>query len=113
MLAQNFGSHLFMARIDVGVHEKNRDGLDIEFSYLTGKCFQRWDIQWINDFTFAPGSLGYFETQLPRNQWLVALIMKVKRIGPVAASDFQNIAKALTGDQGCLRALALNQRVDD
>jgi hypothetical protein len=39
--------------------------------------------------------------------------MKVKRIGPVAASDFQNIAKALTGDQGCLRALALNQRVDD
>src|SRR5438132_9659181 len=102
-----------MARVDVGVHEKNSDGLDIEFPYLAGKFFKRWDIQRIDNFTLAVHPLGYFEAQLTRYQRFIPLIMEIKRIGPVAAGDLQNIAKSLAGDQGCLRAFSLNQRVDN
>src|SRR5713226_8101870 len=102
-----------MCRVDVRVHEKNGDGLDVEFPYLAGKFFQRRDIQRIDDLTLAAHTLGYFEAQLTRDQGFVTLIMEIKWIGPVPAGDFQNVAEALTGDQCCLRALALNQRVDD
>src|SRR5262245_14163369 len=102
-----------MSRVDVGVHEKNGDRLDVEFSYFAGKRFQRWDRQRSDHFTLAVHPFGDFEAQLTRNQRFIPLIMKIKRIGPVTARNFQNIAKDFTGYQGSLRALALNRRVDD
>ena len=48
-----------------------------------------------------------------RDQRLVAAVVQVERIGPVAARDLQHVAEALGGDQRGLGALALDQRVDD
>src|SRR5581483_11939556 len=43
---------------------------------------------------------------------LIALIMQIEGIGPVAAGDFQNVAKALARYQRGGRAFALDQGVD-
>ena len=77
-----------MSRVNIRIHEKNRDGLDVEVPYLAGKLFKRWDIQRIDNFTLAAGTFGHFEAQLTRDQGLVTLVMKIKRIRPVAARDF-------------------------
>ena len=77
-----------MNRVNIRIHEKNRDGLDVEVPYLAGKLFKRWDIQRIDNFTPAAGPLGHFEAQLTRDQGLVTLVMKIKRIRPIAARDF-------------------------
>ena len=57
--------------------------------------------------------LGTSKPQLARDQRLVAPIMQVEGIGPVAARDFEHIAETLAGDQRGLRAVALDQGIDD
>ena len=44
---------------------------------------------------------------------LVAAIVQVERIGPVAARDFEHVAKTRCRDKRRLGALALDQRIDD
>ena len=38
--------------------------------------------------------------------------MEIEGIGPVAAGDFQNVAKTFAGNQRSLRAFALDQGID-
>ena len=107
------GGGFFMGRVDIGIHEKNRHRLDAKFFDFIGELFQRRRIERRDHFAFAAHPLGDFEAQLARNQGLVALIMQIEGIGPVAAGDFENVAKALARHQRSLRAFALDQRIDD
>ena len=102
-----------MRRVDIRVHEEDRHRLDAEFSDFVGEFFQRRQIERRDDFSLAAHPLRHFEAKLARNQRFVALVMQVERIGPVAARDFQNVAKPLARNQRGLRAFALNQRIDD
>src|SRR5690606_26868444 len=66
-----------------------------------------------HDSAAGVDALGHLEAQLARDQRLVALIIEVKRIGPVRARDLQHIAEALGGYQSGPGAAALDQRIDD
>ena len=50
---------------------------------------------------------------LARDQRLVAHIIKIERIGAIAARDFQHVAEALRGHQRRMAAFALNDGVDN
>jgi hypothetical protein len=57
-------------------------------------------------------ALVHLEREPARHQWLRPLEEQIIGIGPVAAADVIDIARALCDDQRDLRALALDQGVD-
>ncbi len=101
-----------MRRIGVGVHEEDRDRLDAKLFQLLGQRGQRRDIKRRDDLAIAADPLRHLETQHARNERLVASIVQIERIGPVAARDLEHVAEALGGEERGLGALALDQRVD-
>ena len=102
-----------MRGVGIGVHEEDRDRLDASLLQRLRKRRQRRDIERGYDLALASDAFRYLETQRARDQRLVAAVMQVEWIGPVAARDLQHVAEALGGDERGLGALALDQRVDD
>ena len=102
-----------MRRVGVGVHEEDRHGFDAERLDLAGERRQRGGVERRDDLALAADALGHLEPKRARDQRLVAAIVQVERIGPVAARDFEHVAKSGRGDEGRLGALALDQRIDD
>ncbi len=111
--AQRRGGLFLVRRVGVGVHEEDRDRFDAERFDLAGERRQRGGVERRDDLALAADALGHLEPQRARDQRLVAAIVQVERVGPVAARDFEHVAKARRRDEGRLGALALDQRIDD
>jgi hypothetical protein len=98
---------------EVGVEEADRQRLDPVALQCLGQRAERGLVEPRPLPTGAIDALFDLEAPFARYQRWLAMEAQVERLGPIAASDLEDVAKALGGEQGGAGAGALQQRVDD
>ena len=102
-----------MRRIGVSMQQAHGDGGHAFGLKVGDDRVHRIRFQRREHFALVRHPFAHLATQVTGHEGRRLGVAQVEEVGPVAAGDFQHVAKAEGGDEAGLGALALGQRVDD
>ncbi len=98
-------------RVDVGMEETDRHGLDALGTKRIDKCQKRGFVERQQHGPVRRQPLGHLQTQIAFDQRDRSFHVQIVLLEPVLVGDFQGIPEAFGGDQRCAGAFALDQGV--
>ena len=109
-VTQDFGSPCFVLAICIAIDEEQADSLTPLLKQGRGGLPDLIRIDLGRHLTAGQGPLSHLKAALPFNDWR-ELSPQSPGCWPVAATHFQHISEARSGDDACLGALALKKGV--
>ena len=109
--AEDLGDVLLVGRIGVGVEQADGHGLDATVQHGLGGAFDGGGVEGAQDFAAEVEAFADLKAVLALHEGWRLFVVEVVKAGGTVASEFEDIAEALGGDEGHVGALFLDDGV--